>query len=263
MTTRDLPTCNVRSADGTTIAYEQAGTGPVVILVDAAGSYRGFGPMRSLAGQLAADFTVFTYDRRGRGDSTDTLPYAVEREVEDLAALITTAGGSACLYGFSSGAVLALHVAASGLAIRRLALLEPPIAAEDEKLAEATFTNELAALVAEGRRWDAVEFFHHGIGVPPEIVEQMDPASRAAFERIAHTLVYDCMISVATSLDLVAAVPTPTLVIDSEGTTGELHGWVATVVEAMPNASHRSLAGEWHGVSDAILVPVLTGFFKG
>lgn len=121
-------TDRVTSEDGTTIAYQRNGTRPPVILVDAAGAFLGFQPMPDLAPALAADLTVFTYDRRGRGESTDTPPYAVAREVEDLAALIRVAGGSVHVYGFSSGAVLALHGAAAGLPIRRLRLLETPLA---------------------------------------------------------------------------------------------------------------------------------------
>src|SRR6266567_4887066 len=117
----------VRSRDGTTIAYDRlGGQGPPVILVDGAFCSRSFGPMPKLAPHLARDFTVLMYDRRGRGDSGDTAPYAVEREVEDLDALIRQAGGSACLFAMSSGAVLALHAAANGLSIRKLALYEPP-----------------------------------------------------------------------------------------------------------------------------------------
>ena len=112
-------------ADGTSIAYEQVGTGPALVLVDAACGYRGFGPMGALAAVLASSFTVLTYDRRGRGESTDTLPYAVEREVEDLHALVEAAGGSAFIHGFSSGAS---EPGCSGSRARdgELALLEPP-----------------------------------------------------------------------------------------------------------------------------------------
>jgi pimeloyl-ACP methyl ester carboxylesterase len=122
----------VRSADGTSIAFSQVGTGPALVLVDAAAGFRGFGPMGPLAVELAPEFTVFTYDRRGRGESTDTPPYAVEREVEDLQALIEAAGGSACVYGFSSGAVLALRAAADGLPIEKLALMEPPLELDEK-----------------------------------------------------------------------------------------------------------------------------------
>lgn len=252
----------VGSADGTKIAFERSGAGPSLVLVDAAGSYRAFGPLRSLAGVLKDHFTVFTYDRRGRGESTDTPPYAVGKEVEDLAALIAEAGGTACLYGVSSGALLALHAAASGLAIPKLALFEPPIGNEDDRPAEVEFTTELAELVAADRRGDAVDLFHRSIGVPDEVIAQMGP-SRPAFEAIAHTLVYDCMISNATSLELMASVTAPTLVIDSEGTSGDLTGWAAAVVDALPNGVHRSMDGEWHGVSDKDLAPVLAEFFLG
>jgi pimeloyl-ACP methyl ester carboxylesterase len=154
-----------RSADGTTIAFERTGTGPALILVDAALGFRGFGPMGELAGLLAGDFTVVTYDRRGRGESTDTPPYVVDREVDDLAALIEEAGGSAFVYGFSSGAVLGLHAAARGLPIPKLALLEPPIPLDDQP-EEGDLRAEVAEMVAAGRRGDAVEHFNRSIGVP-------------------------------------------------------------------------------------------------
>ncbi len=108
---------SVQSDDGTSIGYTSIGEGPPVVLVDPAGGFRGFGLLTPLAERLASDFTAITYDRRGRGESGDTLPYAVEREIEDLAAVIDVAGGSAFVYGFSSGAILALWAAADGLPI--------------------------------------------------------------------------------------------------------------------------------------------------
>ena len=250
----------VTSSDGTSIAFERAGAGPALILVDAAGSYRDFRPLRAPVERLAAEFTVYVYDRRGRGASTDTLPYGVQREVDDLAALIAEAGGSACVYAMSSGCLLALHAAASGLAIPKLALFEPPIEPTETATGVTDFTTELAELVAAGRRKDAVEFFHRGIGVPEEIMAQMTPPVWAALEAVAHTLVYDCVISDATSLQLVRSVTAPTLVIDSQGSSGELTGMAATVVAALPNGTHRSLAGAWHGVLDDVLAPVLIEF---
>src|SRR5437879_4691813 len=118
----------VTSRDGTRIAYDKRGSGPALILVDGAFCYRAFGPMPKLAELLSDRFTVYNYDRRGRGDSSDTKPYAVAREVEDLAALFEAAGGSAFLYGISSGAALALRAAGNGLAVRKLAVYEPPFA---------------------------------------------------------------------------------------------------------------------------------------
>jgi pimeloyl-ACP methyl ester carboxylesterase len=254
----------VISADGTSIAFERAGAGPALIVVDAAGNYRDFRPLRAPVELLAADFTVFLYDRRGRGASTDTPPYAVEREVDDLAALIAEAGGSACVYGMSSGCLLALHAAAAGLPIPRLALFEPPVEPDRAPTGESEFTAELARLVAAGRRREAVAFFHRGIGVPEEIIAQMTPPVWAALEAVAHTLVYDCRLSDAMSLRLVGSVTAPTLVVDSQGSGGELTGMAATVVEALPNGSHRSLAGGWHGgVPDETLAPVLTEFLRG
>jgi hypothetical protein len=160
----------------------------------------------------------------------------------------------------SSGCLLALHAAASGLAIPKLALFEPPIEPTETATGVTDFTTELAELVAAGRRKDAVEFFHRGIGVPEEIMAQMTPPVWAALEAVAHTLVYDCVISDATSLQLVRSVTAPTLVIDSQGSSGELTGMAATVVAALPNGTHRSLAGAWHGVLDDVLAPVLIEF---
>ncbi|MGH3454273.1 MAG: alpha/beta fold hydrolase [Nocardioidaceae bacterium] len=250
-----------RSADGTTIAYERTGRGPALILVEAAAHYRAFSSFTGLTDLLADHFTVYRYDRRGRGDSTDTLPYSVDREVDDLAALIEAAGGSAYLYGFSSGALLGLHAAARGLGIPRLALLEPPLD-DDETRAPRSLTIELAELVDAGRHSDAVEHFQMSIGVPDEIIEDSrgTPAWKA-MESVAHTLVYDCRISEATAPEVFAAVTAPTLVLDSDGSTDNLSGWASMVAARLPNATHRSLTGEWHGLADGLLAPVLTEFF--
>jgi pimeloyl-ACP methyl ester carboxylesterase len=252
----------VTSRDGTSIAFERVGAGPALILVDAAGNYRDFRPLRAPVERLAADFTVHLYDRRGRGASTDTPPYAVEREVEDLDALIGAAGGSAFVYAMSSGCLLALHAAAGGLAIPRLALFEPPIEPREAPTGETEFTRELVQLVAAGRRRDAVEFFHRGIGVPEEIMAQMTPPVWAALEAVAHTLVYDSIISDATSLALIRSVTVPTLVLASQGSSGDLTAMAATVAQALPNGVAHSLPGEWHGVADDVLAPALAGFFR-
>ena len=251
----------VRSADGTEIAYTRAGAGPAVVVVDPAGGYSGFDNLGGLAALLAADFTVWRFDRRGRGRSGDTPPYAVAREVEDLAAVIGAAGGSAGLFGFSSGGLLALHAAAAGAAIERLALMEPPVRPEGEP-PETAFTAELAALVGAGRRAEAAERFLAGIGVPPDVIEQMAPV-RPAFDAVAHTLVYDCELSDATTFDLLRSVPTPALVLDSEGSSDDLTGGTAAIAAALPDGTRRSLPGGWHGVADADLAPVVAAFLHG
>jgi hypothetical protein len=162
----------------------------------------------------------------------------------------------------SSGSLLALHAAASGLAIPRLALFEPPVEPTETPTGKTAFTAELAELVAAGRRRDAVAFFHRGIGVPEEVLAQMTPPAWAALEAVAPTLVYDCVLSDAMSLRRIRSVTVPTLVIDSQSSGDELTGMAATVVEALPDSTHRSLAGAWHGVPDDVLAPVLTGFFQ-
>lgn len=253
----------VGSTDGTLIAYERAGTGPALVLVDGAGHYRELSSFGGLIGLLATDFTVYHYDRRGRGGSTDTPPYAVEREIDDLAAIIDRAGESAFLYTSSSGGLLALHAAANGLPISKMALFEPPIELDEDRSEQAAFTAGLAELVATRPPADAVEYFLTGIGVPDEIVAGMrNTHSWLAMEAVAHTLVYDSLLSEATSFELLASVSVPTLVLDSEGSSDELTGMAAKVAKAMPHSSHKSVPGEWHGVPDDVLAPVLTDFFK-
>jgi pimeloyl-ACP methyl ester carboxylesterase len=254
---------SVRSADGTRIAFERSGDGPPLILAEAALHYRDFSSFGGLAPLLAEEFTVYAYDRRGRGESTDTPPYAPEREVEDLAALIAEAGGSAHLYGYSSGALLALHAAAHGLSIGRLALLEPPLQDDGAEPPDSDLTAELAELVASGRNGDAIEHFHRSIGVPAEFVADMRSTPEwAKMEPIAHTLVYDCTISETTTPDLLRSVEAPTLVLDSMGSSDDLTGWAAAVAARLPRGSHRSLAGEWHTVPDETLAPVLVEFLR-
>jgi pimeloyl-ACP methyl ester carboxylesterase len=248
----------VTSKDGTAIAYERAGAGPALVLVDPALGYREFDNVRGLGKLLTARFTVYSYDRRGRGQSGDTPPYAVEREVEDLAAVISEAGGSACVYAFSSGALLALQAAAAGVPIERLVLMEPPIGADDDP-ADAAFTAEMESLVAAGRRREAVERFLAAVGVPAEILAGMAP-SMPALDAVAHTIVYDCLISNATTTELLAKVPTPTLVLDSQGSSDDLTGWAASVAAALPDGRHRSLPGGWHGVPVEVLAPVVEEF---
>ncbi|WP_327584326.1 lysophospholipase [Nonomuraea sp. NBC_00507] len=249
----------VRSADGTEITFERSGSGPAVVMVDPAGGYSGFDSIRGLGAVLSAEgFTVHTYDRRGRGKSGDTVPYTIAREIEDLAAMIAAAGGTALVYGLSSGALLALHAAAAGLPIRQLALFEPPVRAEDEP-PDTAFTAEIAALVASGRRAAAVNRFLTGIGVPAEMLTEPMPA----LEAVAHTLVYDCEISNATTYTLLRSVRTPTLVLDSHGSSNYLTDGTAALVEALPNGTGRSLPGEWHRVPDKELAPVVADFFRG
>ena len=235
-----------------------------MILVEAAGHYRNLSSFGDLVPLLSREFTVYAYDRRGRGQSTDTTPYAPDREVEDLAALIAEAGGTAHIYGYSSGALLALRAAAHGLPIGRMALLEPPLRDDGAEPPESDLATELAELVGAGRNGAAVEHFHQSIGVPAEFVGSMRSTPEwAKMQSIAHTLVYDCIISDTTTSTLLRSVKIPTLVLDSEGSGDNLTGWAATVAGQLPRGSHRSLAGEWHKVAGEVLAPVLLEFFQG
>ena len=163
----------VASADGTTIAFDRYGDGPPVIM--AAGAFNTRSTTDPLARALAPQFTVLNYDRRGRGNSGDTTPYAVDREIEDLAALITAAGGSAAVFGYSSGATLALKAAAAGLPIAKLVLYEPPFRTDDSHPGlPPGFPAKLAGLVAAGRRGDAVELYQtQAVGIPEAVVAQL------------------------------------------------------------------------------------------
>ncbi|MFC7547393.1 alpha/beta fold hydrolase [Plantactinospora sp. GCM10030261] len=250
---------SVTAPDGTRIAYERAGSGPPLILIDAAGHFRANSPLDELADLLTADFTVYRYDRRGRGDSTDTPPYAPAREVEDLAALVDHAGPRVSLYGYSSGCLVALHAAAAGLDVHRMALLEPPIDPAEDSTEQHAFIIKLRELTGE----DAVSYFLTTIGVPPDMVDTMrgTPHWRAMVS-VAHTLPYDGLLSAAVDADLLARVTAPTLVLDSTGSTDDLTGMAATAAAMLPNAVHRSLAGEWHGVPAATLAPVVASFLR-
>jgi pimeloyl-ACP methyl ester carboxylesterase len=263
----------VISKDGTTIAYDQTGSGPALILVPGAFEQRAWeSETAKLAGfpALTAHFTVYHYDRRGRGDSTDTLPFAVQREIEDIEALIDAAGGAAYLFGLSSGAGLALEAAlALGGKVKKLALYEPPYNDEaDARHAWANYRKELAVVLAEGRNGDAVGLFMSLLGMPPEALAGMrEYPFWPMWEAIAPTLAYD-----AAALGDEAAVPTgkaarltiPTLVMDGGATEWPfMHVTALALAKAIPNAQHRTLEGQTHEVTPDALAPVLVAFFAG
>ncbi len=183
----------VRSKDGTRIGFDRTGDGPPVILVDGALCSRTMGPMEALAAQMSDRFTVFRYDRRGRGESGDTLPYAVDREIEDLAALIDVAGGSAYVCGVSSGAALALEAANRGLPIRKLVLYEAPFIVDDTRPPLLDdYRDELHEVARGGRRGDAVALSIRAVQIPAPFVMLMRlmPVF-GKLKAVAHTLPYD------------------------------------------------------------------------
>jgi alpha-beta hydrolase superfamily lysophospholipase len=253
----------VTSSDGTTIAFDLMGDGPPVVLV-CGGSVDRMSNA-PLAALLAEHFTVFNYDRRGRGDSGDTAPYAVKREVEDIDAVITAAGGSAALYGTSSGAALALEAAASGLPITKLALWEPPFILDESRRPPADTATTYNELVSAGRRGDAVEFFMAKVvGMPPEFVagartQPWWPAQEA----LAHTLAYDATIMGDYSLptERAAAVTAPTLVMDGGASFAGMGETAQALADALPDGQRRTLEGQTHDVDPALLAPALVEFF--
>jgi pimeloyl-ACP methyl ester carboxylesterase len=256
----------VRSRDGTAIAFDQLGEGPPVILVDGAFCSRSFGPMPKLAPVLARDFTVFLYDRRGRGDSGDTAPYRVEREIEDLDAVMRQAGGSAFVYAMSSGAALALAAAASGLRIKKLALYEPPFMVGNPKhVPPVDHQAQLVRLIAEGRRGDAVKYYMKDIiGMPGLLVTLFRILPMwSKLEAVAKSLPYDSAVMGDFSLPTkrAASLTMPTLVISGEKSMPVLREAAQRLAAVIPGARLRTLPGQTHNVPAKALAPVLKEFF--
>jgi pimeloyl-ACP methyl ester carboxylesterase len=252
------------SHDGTTIAFDRLGDGPPVVLVGAGPTdHRAHQPLAAL---LAPRFTVISYDRRGRGDSGDTAPYAVDREYEDLAAVIGQAGDAAGVFGDSGGGILALEAAARGLPITKLAVWEPPYVIDDSRPpVPRDYQEQLARLLAAGRRGDMVELFlTQAVGMPAEAVAPMRQAPFwPSMEAVAHALVYDAMIvgDFSLSTGRVAGVKVPTLVLDG-GQTPWLSTATQAVADAVPNARRHTLQGQPHNVDATALAPALVEFFS-
>jgi len=254
------------SKDGTAIAYDKRGEGPAVILVDGALCYRSFGPMPNLAELLAPHFTVYNYDRRGRGDSGDTQPYALEREVEDIEALIKEAGGSAFVFGTSSGGALALEAAIKlGDKIKKLAMYEPPYNSEkDVQQAWKDYRKQLAELVAADRRGDAAALFMMSVGTPADQVEGMRHVPVwPMFEAVAPTLAYDAAAlgeDRSVPVKRAANVIMPVLIMNGTAIPFMLDT-AKTIAKAIPHAQHRTLEGQTHDVNLEVLAPELVEFF--
>lgn len=249
----------VISKDGTPIAYERVGLGLALVFV--MGAFNDHSTGEPLARSLSLNFNVYNYDRRGRGESGDTLPYAIEREIEDLDAVIARAGGSAAVFGYSSGAILALRAAAYGLPITRLALYEPP--PPGDRAGE--IASRLAELIAAGRRGDAVELFQtDAVGIPAEVVTQMRSSPfRPALEAMAHTLVYEMTILEPLSPGLADSVRIPTLVIDGENSPDFLRQANQSLAAALPAGRSLTLPDQTHDLVPEALAPVLEEFLLG
>jgi pimeloyl-ACP methyl ester carboxylesterase len=258
----------VRSADGTQIAYDEQGEGPALILVDGAMQARSSGSKPELARILSGHFTVYRYDRRGRGDSGDTQPYAVEREIEDLAALIDTAGGTVCLYGHSSGGSLAMESAvALGAQVSKLAMYEPPYNDDPAtRQAWGQYISQLAEALAANRRGDAVALFMAYTGMPADQIEGMRKAPFwPGMEAIAPTLSYDHAAILGNDASIpaqrAAQVGVPTLVVYGDASFPFMSETARALAQAIPHAELRTMPGQTHNVSPDAISPVLIKFF--
>jgi len=255
----------VRSEDGTTIGYTTDGAGPALILVDGALCCRTFGPSSKLAPLLARHFTVYTYDRRGRAESGDTAPYSPEREVNDLAALIDRAGGSADLLGLSSGAALALHAASEQLGVRKIVAYEPPYVDDDGQRGGREHEGQLTRILATGDRSGAVRYFMKDmVGVPGAVVSVVRclPWIWPKLVRVAHTLPYDAAVMTDFRIPRLrfASIAAPVLIMNGSKSDARLRDVARKVAETIPHARHQELAGQTHAVKAGALVPPVVKF---
>ncbi len=260
----------VRSKDGTEIAYDRIGDGPTLVLVGAAWNDR----MSAvpLAQLLADEFGVYTYDRRGRGDSGDTAPYAVEREFEDLAAVIEAAGGSAYAFGVSSGAALALEATAAGVPISKLAMYEPPYVVDGTRPPiPDDYVEHLDRLAAEGKRNEILRYFMTvAAGMPTEMANQMAETPMAqAMEPLAHTVSYDGRVMLRGGMSgkplpacYTADVTVPALVMDGGASPAWMRNAARALVGLLPDVQYRTLEGQDHAAPPDVLAPELQEFFR-
>ncbi|MBH5338490.1 alpha/beta hydrolase [Streptomyces pactum] len=263
----------VISTDGTEIAFEQSGSGPAIILVASALADRS--DTTKLAALLAQHFTVVNYDRRGRGASGDAETYTPDREVEDIAALVEHLGGTASLFGSSSGAVLALRAAAAGVSIDRLALYEPPfVVTEDDDGPPEDLARQITTLLAEGRNSDAVTYFMTRVQGMPRIavsLMRLMPKTWANLTELARTLPYDIAVMGDTQqgrpLDAEEwkGVTAPTRVLTGGKSPAAFQRAARAVTEILPRADHRTLPGLNHGavvMAPRKIAPQITAFIK-
>lgn len=264
---------SLTSKDGTKIAYDKVGQGPALILVAGAFSYRKFPGQVKLAKLLSEQFTVYNYDRRGRGDSGDAKRYEAAREIEDLQAIINEAGGSAYVWGLSSGAVLALQAAAKGANITKLALHEPPLVVNEEgHKPPKDFVMQVNELIADNSRAEAVKYYMtKGMGAPSFIVSMMRmmPGVWSNLMAVAHTLPYDAalmdgyMDGNPLPAKLWSTVTIPTLVLEGKESPVALRNGAKALASVLPNAQLRSKKGLGHTkkLDTKIISSELTAFF--
>lgn len=255
------------SKDGTAIAFERTGSGPVLILVDGAMCRMAFGPSAKLARLLSQDFTVYRYDRRGRGESGDADTYEPERELDDLAALIAHAGGSASLLGLSSGGALALHAAAAGLPVKSVIAYEPPYVDVDGTKGGGQHERHLCELVASGQRGAAITYFMRDmVGAPAFVAVMMKlmPWVWRKLIAVAHTLPYDAAVMTEFKVprERFAAIGRPVLVMNGTKTDPRLKDAARVIADTVPGARYDQLAGQTHNVRPQVLAASVVEFLR-
>lgn len=254
------------SKDGTALAYDVYGIGPALIYITGAICFRSFEPVLYDAQVLAQQFTVYNYDRRGRGDSGNTLPYATKREVEDIEAMIDAAGGTAYLYGHSSGAILALEAAMQlGDKVSKVVMYDPSYVNDEANQNEfKELSQGLYTLLENGKNDEAIGLFLEGIGIPNEVLAGMQQSPQwATMTALAPTLVYDT--TLASNLPPIERAPrltTPTQIIVGEESPASIHEVANQLRKAIPSAKYSMLAGQDHMPNPAVLLPVLSSFLK-
>jgi len=263
----------VTSQDGTIIAFDKVGSGPAVILVNGAGVSRTSDPfMGHLAALLGKHFTVYNYDRRGRGDSSDTQPFAREREMEDLQALVEDADGTAMVFGISSGGVVSLDATAVTPGISKVVVYEPSLIVDDSRQpVAADYAEHLMRLSVEGKRDEAAEYFlTQAVGIPADYIAgiKQDQAAWSGLTSVAHTLAYDAafvgtlMQGKPLPTDRWVKVTVPVLVADGGASDAWVHHGADALANVLPHASRHTLAGQTHNVDPNVLAPVLIDFFQ-
>ncbi|RYE88746.1 MAG: alpha/beta hydrolase [Hyphomicrobiales bacterium] len=259
----------VTSSDGTRIGYESMGSGPAIVLVDGALCYRGSGPSLPLAAELEDQYTVFVYDRRGRGESGDTQPYAVEREVEDLQAVIAAAGGSVMLYGISSGGALALETANKTAGVSKVFVYEAPFITDDSRHLQSGYATRMAELIRSGDNAGALRhFMRTGVGAPAFAVFMMQfmPFWKT-LKAIAPTLAYDTALTEPLQQSrpipsgLWANLRQPAMIVGGTKSENWMRNAQKAIAAALPNARHDELEGANHMVKPTAIAPLIKAFF--
>jgi len=249
---------SAQSVDGTRIAFDRTGSGPALVLV--VGAFSDRTSTKTLASGLGPTFTVYEYDRRGRGDSREAGPYSIQREVDDFAAVIAAAGGSAFAFGHSSGGALVLEAAATGVPLRALAVYEPPYTEGPSH----EFAVRLADMAAAGRKSDAAEAFLALMGTPAGVLKQMKAGPYwEHMESFAHTLAYEVGLcnDGSVPVDRLSKISVPALALAGGASPEWAREGAHAIAAAVPNGQARVLEGQGHGVADDVLIPVLKEFF--